>query len=436
MRTTGRRQDGRRRVTPRAATGYRSAPMRLRTLLLATLLTHGLAAPAAQAAPDQVSIIMDDDQFLYRGDQTASRSLAAARSLGAEAVRVTVLWRVVGEGARLSNKRDRAAEDRQAARQGARPAQALQARRPAHLPDAQLGPLRQPRQGRDPARHAGVLLDHRARAELRAPDRAAEPARERRHVQALPVALPRVRAGGRHALQRPLPRRERHPQGAAEGLAVVAVERAQPAGLAVAAVGERRARLAVRCTASSTTPATRACSSPATARTRSCSARRAPLGSPNRGARNGIRPVPFLREVACVAPNGQQYAGPAATARHCDDFARIGPLKATGVRAPPVHEEGRADGQARRAGDEITIANIGSLGTVLDSVSVAVRRQDPGGLPILLTEFGYESNPPDTAQRRSRCCARRSSTSSRSSSPTSTRASRRRRSSCCATRRR
>ena len=106
--------------------------------------------------------------------------------------------------------------------------------------------------------------------------------------------------------------------------------------------------------------------------------------------------MPFLREVACVAPNGQQYAGPAATARHCEDFARFGPLKATAYAHHPVHEEGRADGAGRRTGDEITIANIGSLGTVLDAVSAQSGGKIPPGLPILLTEFGYESNPPDT----------------------------------------
>ncbi len=120
-----------------------------------------------------------------------------------------------------------------------------------------------------------------------------------------------------------------------------------------------------------------------------------PLGSPNRGPRNGIRPVPFLREVACVAPNGQQYAGPAATARHCEDFARFGPLKASAYAHHPYTKKG-APTVRPTIGDEITIANIGSLGVVLDSVSAQSGGKIPAGLPILLTEFGYESNPPDT----------------------------------------
>ena len=105
--------------------------------------------------------------------------------------------------------------------------------------------------------------------------------------------------------------------------------------------------------------------------------------------------MPFLREVACVAPNGQQYAGPAATARHCEDFARFGPLKATAYAHHPYTKKG-APTVRPAIGDEITIANIGSLGVVLDSVSAQSGGKIPPAMPILLTEFGYESNPPDT----------------------------------------
>jgi hypothetical protein len=121
----------------------------------------------------------------------------------------------------------------------------------------------------------------------------------------------------------------------------------------------------------------------------------APLGSPQRGARNGIRPVPFLREVACIAPNGTPYAGPAATARHCEDYARIGALKATAFAHHPYTKKA-APTVRTSSPDEITIANIGSLGSLLDTISAQSGGKIPTGLPILLTEFGYESNPPDT----------------------------------------
>ena len=150
---------------PRAVTGYRSAPMTtFRRLLLATLLLTCLAAPAAQAAPDQASIIMDDDQLLYRGDRTASRTLVTARSLGAEAVRVTVLWRVVGEGARLSNreierlKTDKLRDQARAQRKRFKPAD------PRTYPTRNWDRYDNLVKTASAARDAGVLHDHRARA--------------------------------------------------------------------------------------------------------------------------------------------------------------------------------------------------------------------------------------------------------------------------------
>ena len=145
-------------------------------------------------------------------------------------------------GRRSHEQGDRAHQGREEPRQGPRPARPLPPERPAHVPDPQLGSLRQPRQGGREARDAGVLHDHGPRAELRAPHRAAQPAQERRHVPALSVALSQLRGGRRQALLRHVPRRERGPPGAAPRVDLVAVERAQPARLAVAAVGEGQRR--------------------------------------------------------------------------------------------------------------------------------------------------------------------------------------------------
>ncbi len=95
----------------------------------------------------------------------------------------------------------------------------------------------------------------------------------------------------------------------------------------------------------------------------------APLGSPKRGPRNGIRPVPFLRELVCVAANGTQYTGADAARRHCDDFAKTGPLKAFAYAHHPYTKKA-APTKAPNAPDEITIANIGLLGRLLDTLSV------------------------------------------------------------------
>jgi hypothetical protein len=392
----GDRKGGRQALsmTPREATGYRCAPMTLKRLLLATLLLTFLAAPAAQAAPEQVSIIMDDDQFLYRGDRTMSRTLVTARSLGAEAVRVTVLWRVVGEGASLSNKEiERLKTDKLRDRARAQ-------RRRFKPTDPRTYPTRNWDRFDNLVKTAtslgmrvyftvtgpGPSYAHR----IAPPSQRANagtykpyPSRYRAFVQAVGTRYAgryRDENGVRKALPRvvlwslwnePNQPGWLSPQWENGVPASPALYRelyhAGYQGLTLSGHGNDTILFGET----------------------------SPLGSPKRGARNGIRPVPFLREVACVAPNGAQYAGPAATARKCEDFARTGPLKATAYAHHPYTKKG-APTIKPAVPDEITIANIGTLGTLLDALSVQSGGKIPGAMPILLTEFGYESNPPDT----------------------------------------
>jgi hypothetical protein len=367
--------------------------MTLRRLLLATLLLTCLAAPAAEAATDQVSIIMDDDQFLYRGDRTMSRTLVTARSLGAEAVRVTVLWRVVGEGAKLSNKEiERLKTDKLRDR--------ARAQRKRFKPtDPRTYPTRNWDRFDNLVKAAtnlgmrvyftvtgpGPSYAHR----IAPPSQRANagtykpyPSRFRAFVQAVGT-----RYSGNYrdenGIRKKLPRvtlwslwNEPNQPGwlspqwengvPASPWLYRELYHAGYQGLELSGHGADTILLGET----------------------------SPLGSPKRGPRNGIRPVPFLREVACVAPDGTQYTGPAATARHCDDFARIGPLKATAYAHHPYTKKG-APTVKPAVPDEITIANIGSLGPLLDTLSAQSGGKIPADLPVLLTEFGYESNPPD-----------------------------------------
>jgi hypothetical protein len=368
--------------------------MRLRSLLLATLLSTTLAAPAARAAQDQVSIIMDDDQLLYRGDVAASRTLVTARSLGAEAVRVTVLWRVVAEGARLSNreiehlKTDKLRDRARAQRKRFKPT------------DPRTYPTRNWDRYDNLVKTAtglgmrlyfsvtgpGPSYAHR----IAPPSQRANagtfkpyPSRFRAFVQAVGA-----RYSGRYrdenGIRRALPRVSLwslwnepnqpgwlSPQWENGVPASPALYRelyhAGYQGLQLSGHGNDVILLGET----------------------------SPLGSSNKGARNGIRPIPFLRELVCVAPNGTQYAGPAATARHCDDFARFGPLKASAYAHHPYTKKGAPSVKPSNP-DDITVANIGLLGPLLDSLSAQSGGKVAAGLPVLLTEFGYESNPPDT----------------------------------------
>jgi hypothetical protein len=369
----------------------------LRRILLATALLTCLAATPAQAAPDQVSIIMDDDQLLYRGDRTASRTLVTARSLGAEAVRVTVLWRVVGEGARLSNKEiERLKTD--ALRDRAR------AQRKRFKPaDPRTYPTRN-WDRYDNLVKTATQLGMRVYFTITGPGpsyahRIAPPSQRANAGTYRPYAS-RFRAfvqavgtryNGRYrdenGIRRALPRvtlwslwNEPNqpgwlsPQWESVGGQVVPTSPAIYRELFFA--GRQGLELSGH------------------GRDTILLGETAPLGSPKRGPRNGIRPVPFLRELACVAPNGAQYTGPDATRRGCDLYAKRGPLKATAFAHHPYTKKG-APTVRPSVPDDITIANVDSLGVLLDTLATQSGGKIPGGLPLLLTEFGYESNPPD-----------------------------------------
>lgn len=376
-----------------AAARYRSAPMRLRNLLLATLALASLAAPA-QAAQDQVSIIMDDDQLLYRGDRTMSRTLVTARSLGADAVRATVLWRVVGEGARLSNReierlRSKKLRDRaRAQRKRFRPTNPRTY--PTRNWDRYDNLVKTAQQlgmrvyftitGPGPSyAHRIAPPSQRANAGTYKP----YPSRFRAFVQAVGT-----RYSGRYrdenGIRRALPRvtlwslwNEPNQPGwlspqwengvPASPALYRQLHHAGSQGLQLSGHGNDTILLGET----------------------------APLGSSSKGARNGIRPIPFLRELVCVAPNGAQYVGPAATARKCEDFARFGQLKATAFAHHPYTKKAAPSVKPSNP-DDVTIANIGLLGGLLDALATQSGGKIAAGLPILLTEFGYESNPPDT----------------------------------------
>jgi hypothetical protein len=72
--------------------------MRLRTLLLGCLLAALLSAPAA-AAPDQESTFQDDTELLYQPPDQVRANLDVLQSLGVDRLRVTVLWKGVAPNA-------------------------------------------------------------------------------------------------------------------------------------------------------------------------------------------------------------------------------------------------------------------------------------------------------------------------------------------------
>ncbi len=177
-------------------------------------------APAAHAGDAQLSVMMDDDQLVYSGDATRDAALhedeGARRRLGPRH------GPVERRGRRRAEEPGRAAS----ASTGSAPPT------PRAYPQAQLGPLRPARpRARRRSAHRLLLQRHRARRRAGAtPSRRARYERARPPRRGCPSArdVQAVRRGGRQALLRPLPRRERRSRPAPAGLVLVAVERAQP----------------------------------------------------------------------------------------------------------------------------------------------------------------------------------------------------------------
>jgi hypothetical protein len=96
--------------------------------------------------------------------------------------------------------------------------------------------------------------------------------------------------------------------------------------------------------------------------------------------------------MLCLRPDGTPYTGADAARRNCDDFVKNPTLKATAFAHHPYTKKA-APTIAPKNPDEITIANIGTLGPLLDTLSAQSGGRIAADLPIFLTEFGYESLP-------------------------------------------
>ena len=371
--------------------------MNFRRLALAALLLSCICASSAQAADDQVSIIMDDDQFLYRDNRTAARTLTTARSLGADWVRATVLWRVVGEGAMLANKEiDKLKSETLKKRARAQRAR-FQPGNPRTYPARNWDRF-------DTLVRTATSLGMRVYFTITGPGphyaHKTAPPSQRTNAGTYKPYPSRFRSFV-EAIGRRYSGQYRDENATHQTLPRVSVwslwnEPNQPGWLTPQ--WEKRD--------GETVPA-----SPSIYRQLYQAGRQglgatghggdavllgetAPLGSTLRGPRNGIRPVPFLRELLCIAPNQTQYTGPAAARRGCDDFVRTGNLVASGFAHHPYTKK-NAPTVVSRFPDEITMANIGLLGKLLDTLSTQSGGKIATALPLFLTEFGYESNPPD-----------------------------------------
>lgn len=101
-----------------------------------------------------------------------------------------------------------------------------------------------------------------------------------------------------------------------------------------------------------------------------------------------IRPLDFLRELVCLDRNYRQYRGRAARARGC---GKVGRIPTSGLAYHPYTLRG-GPGIHDGPGD----AAIGELDRVTKTLDALGRRGKlPRKLPLWITEFGFQTNPPD-----------------------------------------
>jgi hypothetical protein len=337
----------------------------------------------AHASENQISIMMDDDMLLYRGDAARDQTLALMKGLGVDYVRVTVLWNVVAENARSTRRR-------RARFKGDQPGTY-----PAGNWDRYDNLMRSARRF-----GIGVYFNvtgpgpdfaHRKAPRSHRRSRLAWWPKSREFYKFVKALGRRYSGGYRDTNQTGgvLPR---------VSFWSIWNEPNQGGWIAPQSLYDRSLRRMIpyspRIYRNLYFYARKALDDTGHGSDTILIGETAPIGqSRQQGARLPISPKKFIRELLCLDRRNQPYRGRAARARGCGDFQRFGPLRASGWahhpytrKTPPTVRDARAD--------SLTMANIGDLPNLLDSFA-AITPRISRGLSVVLSEFGYETNPPD-----------------------------------------
>ena len=356
----------------------------MRRLLLA-LLFVALAAPASAQANTgaMFSIMMDDDQLLYRGDDARDQAMRRMKNLGVDYVRVTVLWSVVAENAKFDRRGKRRSN--------------FKADDPSTYPKGNWDRYdRLVRAGKalgigiyfNPTGPGPRWAHKKPPRRLRSLARTYKPNPREffKFVKALGkrydgtyrdendanVLLPKVTFWGIYNEPNQggwlSPQYERRNGKVIPWSPVMYRELYYYGRAALQQTGHERDIILAGETA--------------------------PLGSGLQNPKSPIRPKKFIRELFCLNASGRKLSGGSARSRQCKTLSKIGPWNFTAWAHHPYTKK-LAPTKRDRHRDSITMANVGELSALLNRVGEQTGYVSSTRNPTMMTEFGYETNPPD-----------------------------------------
>jgi len=373
----------------------------MRRSVRSSVLALGLAAamaPAALASPTQQSVMQDDDRLLYQGAGSMQQTLRTMKEAGVDMVRVTVLWKVLAERAyptpaeirRLGSARERRAAQRQRRR--------FDADNPHTYPAGNWDKFD------DLVRYAREM-DVDVLFNVTGPGprwaHGTPPRSLRRYAEAWRPDTGDYKDFVRAVAKRYTGRMRDENAGRSK-LPRVSTwtlwNEANQAGWLAPQWGTDpdtglRIPEAAKMYRALFAKGRSALSATGHGRDRILLGELAPQGTDKKAVNEPLTPGRFLREMFCVNANLRVLRGRSARARDCDRFRKT---RATGFAHHPYTKNvSPTSGKPDR--DWFTMANVSELGKLLDDISQATGRV-PAGLPLWMTEFGFESSPPDPHQ--------------------------------------
>ena len=338
-----------------------------RFALPALLLLALLLPSAASASEQQVSMMMDDDHLVYRDDVTRDKTMERMKQLGVDYVRVTVLWSVVAERAKSTKKRRRKFDPRKPStypiRNWDRYDRLVRSARTLGLgvyfnvtpPGPPWARRKAPRGLRTVIRRAWKPRSGEFAKFVEAVGR--RYSGRYRDENDNGQTIPRVSFWS--LLNEP---------GQAGWLAPQ-YQRGKMRSPAIARELFLRGRAALDRTGHG--------------RDVILFGETSPFGSSNRNTTSPIGPKRFFRAFLCTSRRGYR----------CNLFQKYGPIRATGIAHHP-YTKNVSPLTKHSHPDSITMANADDLPRLIDQLARKTRNVK-AGLPVYMTEFGFETNPPD-----------------------------------------